>query len=377
VAVKNVLIAVVGLSPQVITETLFALHQQQKSVRAIHIITTRQGKEKINAHLLSPTDGKYYQYLKEYGIDPATIDFGFHNIHTIKDTNGMEIDDIEGEEENESLLKTCMELTFSLTRDPDTAVFFSIAGGRKTMSACLTLAAQMYARPQDRLYHVLVSPEFEENRDFYYPPREPRLIELRDKNAQPVFKETKYAHVNLIHVPFVSIRSQLRDDLLDSPKDPGTLMLSLIKEEDRRLTLDLISRKVTYKNLELDLMPARMALYAFFALQKKGCTKKEVETCGTCTECFLNIQEVFNRQKEVTELYRKVRGTRPLDEMSGTGIIHLNAENFNMYKGKIKKDLLGRFGPYVLRELEIASIGTRPDTRYGIRMDKSRIEIVY
>ncbi|MFB3926224.1 MAG: CRISPR-associated ring nuclease [Syntrophales bacterium] len=46
---KNILLAVVGLSPQVITEILFALHQQDRKVDAIHIITTRKGKEQINA----------------------------------------------------------------------------------------------------------------------------------------------------------------------------------------------------------------------------------------------------------------------------------------------------------------------------------------
>ncbi|MBW1798797.1 MAG: TIGR02584 family CRISPR-associated protein, partial [Deltaproteobacteria bacterium] len=178
---ENVLLAVVGLSPQVITETLFALHQQKRSVDAIHIITTRQGREMINAHLLSPTDGNYYHYLKEYGIDPATINFGFHTVHTVKDKNNMEIDDIDGEEENELLLKKCLEITFHFTKDPDTAVFFSIAGGRKTMSTCLTVAAQVYGRPQDRLYHVLVSSEFENSRDFYYPPRKSIPIELIDK----------------------------------------------------------------------------------------------------------------------------------------------------------------------------------------------------
>jgi CRISPR-associated protein Csx14 len=122
--VKNILLAVSGLSPQVITETLYALHQQQKRIDAIHIITTRPGKEKINAFLLSPTDGRYHQYMKEYDIDPYSIDFGFHNIHTIKNDNAVEIDDIEGEEENELLLKKCLELAFTFTRDPDTAVLF-------------------------------------------------------------------------------------------------------------------------------------------------------------------------------------------------------------------------------------------------------------
>ncbi|MBW1705825.1 MAG: TIGR02584 family CRISPR-associated protein, partial [Deltaproteobacteria bacterium] len=278
--------------------------------------------------------------------------------------------------DNEHLLRKCLELTFHFTSDPENCVLFSVAGGRKTMSSCLTLAAQMYGRNQDRLYHVLVSPEFESSRDFYYPPKKSRSIELKDKNGQPFFKETRYAEVNLIHIPLVSIRDQLAPDVLKEPRDPATLMLSLIKEEKYRLTINLISGKVIYKTTELDLMPSRMALYTFFALQKKNCSK-EVESCSDCTECFLDIQSIFEKQVEITELYRKVSGTRPLEEMSDTGIINLNTDNFNMYKGKMKKELLNRFGPYALKDLEIASVGSRPHTRYGIRMDRSKIEIVY
>ena len=36
-----------------------------------------------------------------------------------------------------------------------------------------------------------------------------------------------------------------------------------------------------------------------------------------------------------------------------------------------------RFGAYALKELEIASLGTAPNTRYGLRMDRNKIEIVY
>lgn len=81
--------------------------------------------------------------------------------------------------------------------------------------------------------------------------------------------------------------------------------------------------------------------------------------------------------RQIKEIYERVSGTRPTEEMSDKGITSLSSENFNMYKGKIKKDLLTRFGAYALKELEIASLGKRPDTRYGIRMDKRKIEIVY
>jgi len=373
---KNILLAVTGLSPQVITETLYALHQNNREVDIIHVITTRDGKERIYADLLAGKSGYYFKYLEEYGIEPSHIDFGPNNVHVIIDEHGNEIADIVRESDNEHLIKECLELTFLLTSDPENCVLFSVAGGRKTMTSCLTLAAQMYGRKQDRLYHVLVSPEFESSREFFYPPKQSRSVELRDKNGQPFFKETRYAEVNLIHIPFVSIRQQLSPDLLKEPKDPATLMLSLIKEEEYRLTINLISSKVTYKTIELDLMPARMALYTFFALQKKNCSK-EVDTCSNCTDCFLDIRSVYEKQDQITDLYRKISGTRPLDEMSDTGIINLNADNFNMYKGKIKQDLLGRFGPYALKDLEISSAGSRPHTRYGIRMDRSRIEIVY
>jgi len=68
---------------------------------------------------------------------------------------------------------------------------------------------------------------------------------------------------------------------------------------------------------------------------------------------------------------------RALNEMSNTGITDLNAENFNIYKAKIKGNLLGRFGPFALKDLEIASKGIRPNTGYCIMMDKNKIEIAF
>jgi CRISPR-associated protein Csx14 len=169
--VKNILLAVTGLSPQVITETLYALNQMNRSISAIHIITTRPGKDCLLSQLLDGGRGPFYRYLEEYGVPESGIDFGPSNIHVVCDSHGAEIEDIVDESDNAHLLAKCMELAFHQTRHPEHAVYFSIAGGRKTMGACLTLAAQMYGRTQDRLYHVLISPEFEGCRDFFYPPQ--------------------------------------------------------------------------------------------------------------------------------------------------------------------------------------------------------------
>ncbi len=373
---KNILLAVCGLSPQVITETLYALHQNYQRVDSIHIITTRDGKEKIFAQLLAGRSGHYYRYLQEYGIDSDSIDFGPDNIHVVKDEHGNEIPDIKTEEDNEKLLKKCLELAFKFTADPGTSVFFSVAGGRKTMSACLMVAAQMYGRPQDRVYHVLVSPEFESNRNFFYPPKKSKTIELYDNHGQPYYKDTRYAEINLIHIPFVSIRERLSRDYLKEPKDPGTLLLSLVKEGEARLSVNLIDLKVSYKHLEVDLMPARMALYAYFVLKKKNCEKK-VASCGTCTECFTDVQGIFAEQERITEIYQKLAGRYHTCFTSDSGITNLTKSNFNSYRSKVNADLKKVFGVYALKKIGITSIGTRPDTRYGIMLDKNKVELVF
>jgi hypothetical protein len=72
---KNILLAVVGLSPQVVTETLYALHQQGRPVDAIHLITTRAGKAAILSSLLAPGEGRYFRYLADFGIDLVPIPF--------------------------------------------------------------------------------------------------------------------------------------------------------------------------------------------------------------------------------------------------------------------------------------------------------------
>lgn len=373
---KTILLAVCGLSPQVITETLFALHQTGRTVEAIHIITTRRGKEKVLASLLEPAAGHYFQYLHEYEREIRSIDFGPPTIHTLTNEQGREIEDIRDEADNEHLLRLCLDLTFRFTGDPESAVYFSVAGGRKTMSSCLALTAQMYGRSQDRLFHVLVSPEFEGNLDFFYPPKKSHLIELRDEKGNPYYKETRYAEISLVHLPFVSIRERLGPEYLKKPLDPATLMMSLVREEQSRLVINLLDRKVIYRGMELDMMPARLALYAFFAMKKKECSLSQ-GNCQTCTECFLDIQGIYASQDRIKGQYLKLADKRPVEEMGDGGIVDLSADNFNMYKGKIRKDLRDSFGLYAMKDIDIISVGRRPNTRYGIGMDKGKIEIVF
>jgi len=375
--VKRILLAVSGLSPQVITETFYALHQQGRTPDAISILTTREGKAVIHANLLSPDGGQYYKLLSDYGIPADSIHFSARHLHAATDQFGTEYDDIAGEEENERFLALCMEQAFELTRDPDAEVYFSIAGGRKTMGACLAIAAQCYARPQDRIFHVLVTPEFESSRDFYYPPPvSVPLVLIDQKTRTPYTKETRYAEVTLIPLPFFSIRDRLTDNHLKQAESPASLMLSLVREKRSELTLDLKNRKIAWKGRELDMMPARMAIYAFFAFLKK---EAECHTlaCPGCDYCALPVNAVLDMDSNIAGLYRKhLAPYRDHDGMSDSGIQGLTVENFNSYRTRINSDLENAFGAGEARHLKISSHGKRPGVRYGISLESERIRIV-
>jgi CRISPR-associated protein (TIGR02584 family) len=370
--VKNILLAVCGLSPQVITEALYALWHEGRGVHAIHVITTRSGKERLLAGLLAPQEGKFHALLLDRGIASGAINFGSHNIHTLTTPAGTELEDIITANDNEILMETCLELAFRFTRDPATAVFFLVAGGRKTMTSCLTLAAQLYGRPHDRILHVLVSPEFENCRDFWFPPRQSVPVRLHDAKGQPYLKESRYAEIQLITIPFVSVRDQLGQDMLDHPRPPAELMQSLIRDEPRLLTVNLAEGKLAYGHMELDMHPARLALYAFFAERKKNCRLQH--NCTGCTDCFLDSAAVIDGDG-IARMYERIPGIRLLSEMSDTGIGSLSKENFQSYKSKIRRDILRAFGQASIADLEIASRGDRPETGYGIRLDRRQIRL--
>lgn len=372
---KNILLAVTGLNPQVITEALYALFLEGRQVDVVRVITTKQGKEVINAHLLPPREGHFHKLFHEYAITSSKPDFSSTNIYTIKSENGLELDDIRQEEDNEQLLSLCMEQAFELTQDSETAVYFLVAGGRKTMTSCLTLAAQLYGRPQDRIYHVLVSPEFEGLTDFWYPPRKSVPVTFLDKNHEPVSKETRFARIRLIPVPFVSVRDQLNPELFDGPRQPADLLQALVREDPKYLVIKLAEGKISYGSREMDMHPAWLALYAFFAQSKKDCSRSQ--DCRTCRDCFLEATKLTGEEKleEIQRLYRVIPGSRQIEEMSDSGISTLSVANFYSYRSKINRKLQRTYGQNHIQELEIAASGNKPDTCYGLRIDRSRIVV--
>jgi len=209
---RRILLAVTGLTPQVVTETLYALACRAQSPWVpdeIHLITTATGAENARLNLLLP-DGWFHRLCADYRL-PA-IDFPVENIHILTDADGQVLEDIRTPEQNTLAADFITETVRRLTETPDSELHVSIAGGRKTMGYYLGYALSLYGRPQDRLSHVLVSDPYETNREFYYPTPYDHPIHSK-RGDKEITVDARNAQVDLADIPFVRLREGLPERL--------------------------------------------------------------------------------------------------------------------------------------------------------------------
>ncbi|MGH8070562.1 MAG: CRISPR-associated ring nuclease Csm6, partial [Candidatus Entotheonellia bacterium] len=215
-AFREMLVAVAGLTPQVITETLYYLTQRRDppvALSEIYVLTTQPGREQILAELLTPYGGRFYTFCAEYDLDPAGIAFDANHIHVLTDAAGVPLEDIRTADDSAAVADQILALIRRLTDDPSTRLHCSLAGGRKTQSVSLGFALQLYGRPQDTLLHVLVDEAFEAHRDFFYPSRASRFIQSRD--GRQIDAHT--ARVEVAEIPYVRLRDKLFGSQPTSP----------------------------------------------------------------------------------------------------------------------------------------------------------------
>lgn len=163
----KILLCLCGLTPQVITETLYALAVDQKPAwipDELHVITTESGRLLAEEKLLHPSHGGFYQLCSEYKIPSPKFDA--QTIHVITGED-RPMYDIRSQADNSQLADSIVYVVRSLCEKNDTMVHASLTGGRKTMSFYLGMAMQLFAKDTDQLSHVLVRPPFENHPDFF------------------------------------------------------------------------------------------------------------------------------------------------------------------------------------------------------------------
>jgi CRISPR-associated protein (TIGR02584 family) len=201
------LLAVTGMTPQVITETLYGLHGQRSPwPERLHIITTRVGEGVLSRSLFE--EGKLNALCDElemprYAREQVTID-------VVPDADGRPVDDARTVADHEALADFIMEVVRELTANESIVLHASIAGGRKTMTFYLGYALSLFGRPADRMSHVLVGAGYENHPDFFFPTRTSQMLDTGDGRRLDMAE----AAVSLADIPFIRQRDQLPNMLL-------------------------------------------------------------------------------------------------------------------------------------------------------------------
>jgi len=279
---KNILLCVAGMTPQIVTETLYALTQKQgERVDEIRVITTLAGRNRLMADLLDPERGQFFAFCRDYGIAPAAMRFNESLISLLRLPDGQHPEDIRSAVDNEHAADQICEIVSELARDPQTRLHASVAGGRKTMSIYLTVAMQLFARSWDRMSHVLVSPNFEASNDFYYIPPSPREIEVRDRQSGEVKRvSTASAEIHLADIPFIRLRGVLSGWLGDDRPSYGEMVTRTQSDLDlmetmHDLKLDLRARTVRVGDREAKLAEREFFIYLLFAWLRRSAQTNE------------------------------------------------------------------------------------------------------
>ncbi len=272
---KTILIALVGATPQIVTETLYALLVAQETpyrLEEIHIITTSLGRDKCKEMLEDYGNGAYYRFCRDYRIEPASMKL---NTHVVADRHISELSDIRSIPENEDAANFITRFIRDQASDPETRILASLAGGRKTMSTYMGFAMQLFGRRQDRLFHVLLQPPvLENNPGFFYPPPQGKDVLLKNRAGKAFRVPGADIRIDLAEIPFIHLREHVppsfRDELLDFT-DIVKNTQQVIDEAEYipRMIVDMKSKtievSVREKSYEIVFAPREMALYCYLA----------------------------------------------------------------------------------------------------------------
>ncbi len=340
------LLALCGLNPQVVTETMWALLRDGYSIKTVSIITTDIGKRLFDIKITNVDNSleNLWSMFNHKAISPDEFKF-----HIIKNEQNENIIDILSKEDHLAATKLIGEKVWLMTRDKEPALHASVAGGRKTMGVILSTAMSLFARPQDCLSHVLVSPDIEKNTEFLYP------------NTKSI---NGHSYIHLLNIPFPRL-----SPLIQNMPLPNS-MEKLIEQLDDRLsdvdvvTLNIKNRQLIVRDKIVRLSPLIAAVYLLFVRHRQ-------EDENGIEPRYLDVDFIAKCYSDVgVDKNKIVKLTKKLD----SEIVHLwLLEKISCLK-RVLNDALG---PNLAQEVGIESVGKRPRTRYRLRMPSWRVKILF
>lgn len=225
---KTTLVAVSGMSPAIITETIWALSRESPAVipDEVVVITTARGEADIAGQLLAESPGwggkSPWECLRESiladGKERRKLQLSVRVIELPDEKSGVrrKAVDLRTRSDHDEAADFIVQTLAPLADAEDNHLIASIAGGRKTMGALLYAAMSLLGKESDRVTHVLVSEPFETCRGFFYPDQPLRELQARSAGGENVAVKAKDAAIELADIAFVPLRNRLAE--LNEPR---------------------------------------------------------------------------------------------------------------------------------------------------------------
>jgi len=338
----RILLAITGLTPQVVTETIYALMLEGADAlpHEVHILTTAEGAERARLALLSDQPGWFHRLLADHDLAP--IDFGVNHIHVLQSADGQALTDIRSAADNALAADQVADWVRRFTLDPNIQLHVSLAGGRKTMGFFAGYALSLWGRDFDRLTHVLVSEPYESSWDFFYPTPYERIIETRDGKLADCMQ----AVVTLADLPFVRLRHGLPPALLSTRAGfAQAVQAAQSGLGPPRLRIDLARQSIEAAGRTITLAPAELAFLAWFARR----AQQGLEGVICPSEGAPSLEHAAAYLAE----YRRIRGL--IGDDGRTAIRYrsgMSKADFEERKSKLKRALTRALGlsasPYLI-----------------------------
>lgn len=344
---RNILFLVTGMTPQIITETIWALACDSQISDTwipdeVHVLSTQDGLNQIRKRLFE--DGVFAQFKRDYPVLEQTNFDPTAHLHVITNQNGKPLIDLKTPEDNERSADIICEKIKEFTSMEDTSVHVSIAGGRKTMGFYAGYALSLYGRAQDSLSHVLVQAEFEKAINFFYPTPKEFLVSDRDSK---VVGDAQEAQVWLAKIPFVRMREAILPKHQLRKEDSFSEVVQKINEsyEDVSLELNTFSRKaiVNGKFIIDNLPPREWAFLNWFADRRKEGKAGIVAPTKSANEEYI---------KQLSEEYIEYYYDHKNDENI---MVSVDKNFFDGTKSKLQTALKNALGIELAAKLDITS----------------------
>jgi len=378
---KNILLAITGASPQVVTETLYALHTEGKTFpEEMYVITTVSTKKMLMDGLFD--NGHLAALQKEYDL-PA-LKFDESHIWLIEDDQGLPIDDAKSIDDQTYMADFITRKVFELTKNNDLAIHASIAGGRKTMAFYLGYAMSLLGRPQDTLSHVFVNDEFEFVHDFYYPTKTSNIIVGKQGKGQ---LDTSQAKVTLAEIPFVRMRQSVDPQLINSMGEMSfsQTVATLNNIHSQLVTVSLYSKSKTIEvsGVDIKLTAKEFAFYCW--LLKRTHSKHSGLIVNVDERIFkkdtalsLGFLTEFSLTSKDARVFKTTFGIEPEDFRDGE-FKDLKAmdktfvqQNRSMINAKLAKALPAE----LVSKIEIGSVSDGNEQKYFVEAVRQDIEVI-